>query len=1092
MLRETGARLAEAAGQGYARVSNRRLGLGRRAIKAHRRSVITDIRSLLGSRFGSGGLRLDDPYKQHATVFSIIRSRAKHVAQPVWRIGEEQPDGTRRELTSGPLVDLFRRPNPVMSGKLVLKLTQTWLDLLGECFWIIDRPNVAARPKSIWPWPGGSAWQPVAEKENGIPRKWVLTGDGKRVPYLPHQLIYFHTENPNQPIRGCSPLQAAFTTLQADQLAEEYTLRFFENGAMPGGFMQYPMEMEDEEFKSVLRKFNDRFQGAERAHRWGVLDAGATPIWAPINQKDMEYLNLRKLAKETALEVFSWPEVALGKTNDQTFANASEARRALWEENVIPLLDEHADTIDSQFFRLLEGGDERPGGKLTGWFDTSDVPAMRLVRESKWDTVLKQQAAGVTLKESNRTLRLEIEPQPHWDQVRIPFSVVLSDPATPDSGALPPPEDGEENPPVATEGAFLWEDWVDGFSLTEEEEDAFLVLDESKRLGDRFALEFEQECEARWLVDRRTKQSQERRMRRRLWVGWNGGVIRPSERGMMRELMPYMRAYGNALMASFNKEAKTKSMRSPLWLPPHRQRIVTIEDIDDVLLDRVEWDAELATRMRPIMEASMRLGGAFTEEQLGAWARLDFLSPEVQAFLDKRVTLITEINGTIEKAVARELRAGIAKNETIQELRARISTINTRLADPRRNLMIARTETGSLTNSTRFQMAEGQLDEHDWVSAGDEQTRRDHLDEDEASIREPTRIGSPFPITRLLHCNDPAGEPGQTINCFLPGTEVEGAFVAGSKAAYTGPAWEIETRRGHRLRVTPNHPVLTLQGWRPAHALRQGDHLLSRGENVERAALRDVNDQHGVALVEDVFETLASDGRRSATVAGARDFHGDGVGIHGEIEVVRATGGLLADLESGSGDGHGESIFVPAAPRLREFHSAGSSTLGRERVAAAAAGLPGGADLSLDGAAVATAPLDALRLGTAAEWDVPASEQAKDAHAADPRLFRQLIRRSAGAVCTDEIVGVWRIEWSGHVYDLQTEMGWLLSNDIVAGNCRCLNNLIPRRNRAARIRTVAEVDRRGEMAESLAEMGAASTQRAVELALGSQGTNGSH
>lgn len=51
----------------------------------------------------------------------------------------------------------------------------------------------------------------------------------------------------------------------------------------------------------------------------------------------------------------------------------------------------------------------------------------------------------------------------------------------------------------------------------------------------------------------------------------------------------------------------------------------------------------------------------------------------------------------------------------------------------------------------------------------------------------------------------------------------------------------------------------------------------------------------------------------------------------------------------------------------------------------------------------------------------------------------------------DDVVKVRRFDWSGHVYDLQSTKGWLLSSGIVTSNCRCRLAYVP----------LAELVRRG-------------------------------
>lgn len=56
---------------------------------------------------------------------------------------------------------------------------------------------------------------------------------------------------------------------------------------------------------------------------------------------------------------------------------------------------------------------------------------------------------------------------------------------------------------------------------------------------------------------------------------------------------------------------------------------------------------------------------------------------------------------------------------------------------------------------------------------------------------------------------------------------------------------------------------------------------------------------------------------------------------------------------------------------------------------------------------------------------------------ADPNLLRQLAVGSAGLVTTDQIIKIRQIQFCGHVYNLESNIGWYLADGIIAHNCRC-------------------------------------------------------
>ena len=135
--------------------------------------------------------------------------------------------------------------------------------------------------------------------------------------------------------------------------------------------------------------------------------------------------------------------------------------------------------------------------------------------------------------------------------------------------------------------------------------------------------------------------------------------------------------------------------------------------------------------------------------------------------------------------------------------------------------------------------------------------------------------------------------PPSHPRCFPAGTWVSGPKPIGSiNRLYEGALIEIRTRSGNLLSVTPNHPILTPQGWVAAGKLRKGDDVVCGGMLQSTVALVDPDDYQMPALIEDVAVSLggASSVTASPVKIAAEDLHGDGV--DGQIGIVRSNGFL--------------------------------------------------------------------------------------------------------------------------------------------------------------------------------------------------------
>ncbi len=310
--------------------------------------------------------------------------------------------------------------------------------------------------------------------------------------------------------------------------------------------------------------------------------------------------------------------------------------------------------------------------------------------------------------------------------------------------------------------------------------------------------------------------------------------------------------------------------------------------------------------------------------------------------------------------------------------------------------------------------------------------------------------------------------------CLLPGTPVEGEFLAGVRSFYRGKAVEIVTAGGSVVRVTENHPVLTKNGWVAAGAVKKGDQLfrhMRRGKLgwvtlpvLKREGAAEINSQP--AMIEEVFGLLAASGCKESSRVQATDFHGDGQFIQGNVDVVWSDPKLRCNREAGFPD-HGGNLVLETAPTS----------------------VVSGVGLALPLLRGGTIPLQTLRFGSTADFDARFLQAAVENHPFDAstdrdgfqglagfvggneagnvylkppgsrrnlesgqpledrllgaaELVGHLIGRESGLVGVDEVVSVNAIQFSGHVYDLQSVTGLIIADSLLLSNCRCVTTLL--------------------------------------------------
>lgn len=311
----------------------------------------------------------------------------------------------------------------------------------------------------------------------------------------------------------------------------------------------------------------------------------------------------------------------------------------------------------------------------------------------------------------------------------------------------------------------------------------------------------------------------------------------------------------------------------------------------------------------------------------------------------------------------------------------------------------------------------------------------------------------------IYYAHPKAGQPGydqmphppqeadgsMAWNCLLPEAIVQGSFAGGSKARYAGKVLEVTTASGLSLRVTPNHPIFTPQGVVAAKRLHKGDNLIRYVGGINGLA----NDEHHApSPIEEVFGAIVKLPGSVSFRPAVFEFHGDEVGVNGDIEVVLAKGVLPDDREAAFGQQLSYGRFVGAAGDEPIMPGQGSQFLSPPGVflPSTASVRPG--DLPAPGIGVHLRPFQGLCFGTAAQIDASLYEQPHETSGGilpslvevstgHTRFVRELLERFAGEVALDEIVEIREFQFSGHVYDLQGVGGWIVANELFIHNCRC-------------------------------------------------------
>ena len=333
--------------------------------------------------------------------------------------------------------------------------------------------------------------------------------------------------------------------------------------------------------------------------------------------------------------------------------------------------------------------------------------------------------------------------------------------------------------------------------------------------------------------------------------------------------------------------------------------------------------------------------------------------------------------------------------------------------------------------------------------------------------------------------------PPLHFNCFVEGTRIEPTsdLVAAFRARYSGQVVELTLSDGRRLAVTPNHMLLTPNGFLAAEFLRDGDDVICRPDLKRVVHGFDPDHDNFQPTVEEVFGTFGiSRGVRSKTVpATSADFHNDGEFVEGNIDAVTSEGFLLSAAYTkffehiykyclGAGDSN--LVNLPIDSDLFSvlmslaFATDGGMSGGRKT-----ATFFGGRLAHPDIHGFATIPRSDPNLIKTRNYDTtrhpklpsdcldrhpphiqfPESVEVNDLAfgclephiikpsvngcSTDVEMIRNLLTRHSRIIEVQKIVSIDIVPFHGYIYDFQTLSTLCIGNGIVTSNCR--SRLVP-------------------------------------------------
>lgn len=328
----------------------------------------------------------NEGYIRNVIAHRAIAMIAQSAASVSWKLFETDSEGLRREVKQHPLVSLWNKPNYTQTQAAFIEALVGYR-MIGGNSYILAVGADGETPKEL------HLLRPdrvaLIAGKNGHPSAYRYTIGNWQQEYPIHavtgasRVLHLKAFHPMNDYYGLSPMEAAAYSIDMHNQANSWNQALLQNSARPSGALVVKTQdnnsgnLSEDQYWRIKNQIDEQFSGTANAGRPLLLEGGLEWKEMSLSPREMDYIEAKHSAARDIALAFGVPPQLLGIPGDNTYANLAEARLALWEQTVLPLLKSICDGF-SIWLGSFYAGD------LKLEIDTNGISALAIRQEKLW------------------------------------------------------------------------------------------------------------------------------------------------------------------------------------------------------------------------------------------------------------------------------------------------------------------------------------------------------------------------------------------------------------------------------------------------------------------------------------------------------------------------------------------------------------------------------------------------------------------------------------------------------------------------------------------------------------------------------------
>jgi len=294
-------------------------------------------------------------YQYCSTVFACVSKIAKGGSRIAWTLGKKQRGGGMGEIEEHPLLKLLAKPNEFEGGSRFSEKVLSYLLLAGNSYVLKVHGVQSMPPPFLYSLRPDRMTAVAGNWKAPIARYEYSTGIAPEK-FEARDILHLREFHPTNDFYGLSRLEVAARAIDISNKSMEWNKKLLDNDMRPPGIVKLNPALMEEQFREFVTKFNEQYAGYSNAGSVPIFNAGVEWQSTSMSPKDLDWTTGQKEIMRQICTIFDVCSQLLGDTENTTYSNMQEARKALYMEAILPLMDLYRDELNAWLVPLYDDG----------------------------------------------------------------------------------------------------------------------------------------------------------------------------------------------------------------------------------------------------------------------------------------------------------------------------------------------------------------------------------------------------------------------------------------------------------------------------------------------------------------------------------------------------------------------------------------------------------------------------------------------------------------------------------------------------------------------------------------------------------------